>query len=43
MLKRVNKAPLPNIQIIDMKKEKKIISEKLRIQIKKKFKKIFKQ
>ena len=35
MLKRVNKVPLPNIQIIDMKKEKNIISDKLILQIKK--------
>ena len=35
MLKRANKVPLPNIQIIDMKKEKNIISDKLILQIKK--------
>ena len=35
MLKRVNKVALPNIQIIDMKKEKNIISDKLILQIKK--------
>ena len=36
MLKRVNEVPLPDIQIIDMKKEKKIIS----INLLPKFKKI---
>ena len=35
MLKRVNKVALPNIQIIDMKKEKNIISDKLILQIEK--------
>ena len=35
MLKRANKVPLPNIQIIDMKKEKNIISDKLILQIEK--------
>ena len=35
MLKRVNEVPLPDIQIVDMKKEKNIISNKLIIQIKK--------
>ena len=35
MPKRVNDVPLPNIQIVDMKKEKNIISNKLIIQIKK--------
>ena len=35
MLKRVNKVPLPNIQIVDMRKEKNIISEELTLQIKK--------
>ena len=35
MSKRVNDIPLPNIQIVDMKKEKKIISNKLIIQIEK--------
>ncbi len=33
MPKRVNDVPLPNIQIVDMKKEKNIISNKLIIQI----------
>jgi len=33
--KRVNEVPLPDIQIIDMKKEKKIISNKLIVQIQK--------
>ena len=35
MLERVNKVPLPNIQIVDMRKEKNIISEELTLQIKK--------
>ena len=35
MSKRVNDVPLPKIQIVDMKKEKNIISNKLIIQIKK--------
>ena len=35
MSKRVNEVPLPDIQIIDMKKEKKIISNKLIAQIQK--------
>ena len=35
MPKRVNDVPLPNIQIVDMKKEKNIISNKLIIQIEK--------
>ncbi|MAI60457.1 MAG: primosomal protein N' [Rickettsiales bacterium] len=35
MLERVNKVPLPNIQIVDMRKEKNIISEELILQIKK--------
>ena len=35
MLKRANEIPLPNIQMVDMKKEKNIISEKLILQIKK--------
>ena len=35
MLKRVNKVPLPNIQIVDMRKEKNLISEELTQQIKK--------
>ncbi len=38
MLKRVNKAPLPYIQIIDMKKEKNLISKELVIQIEKNLK-----
>ena len=35
MSKRVNEVPLPDIQIVDMKKEKNIISDKLIFQIKK--------
>ena len=35
MLKRVNEVPLPDIQIVDMKKEKNIISNKLIVQIQK--------
>ena len=35
MLKRANKVPLPNIQMVDMKKEKNIISQELILQIKK--------